>query len=173
VSNNPITYQLRDYADEPLNRQRRQRLLEIADDVDEMFEAMTDKAWHEGYECGKEEADGHVLADAGGDRMPVPGGAGLRVERQPLALGTCSDCLNWHSYDGEWGGCSSFLNGGTGSSCAARYDHSCGEWVGDVPEPTSEYEAGWRDGYERCRQEMTDTCDEMVRTARREAGLDG
>jgi hypothetical protein len=35
------------------------------------------------------------------------------------------------------------------------------------------YESGWREGYEQCRQEMTDMCDEMVRTARREAGLDG
>ena len=165
---NAVTFELRDYAEEPLNRQRKARMLELADDIDGMVDEITDRAWREGFECGKEEGgkDAQVRGAAGGD-------AGVRGPVRPAIAKTCSNCLNWHSYDGEWGGCSSFLNGGTGSSSAARADHSCGEWVGDVPEPASEYEAGWRDGYERCRQEMTDMCDEMVRTARREAGLDG
>lgn len=33
------------------------------------------------------------------------------------------------------------------------------------------YETGWREGYEQCRQEMTDECDRMVREAERHGGL--
>ena len=33
------------------------------------------------------------------------------------------------------------------------------------------HESGWREGYEQCRQEMTDKCDRMVREAERHGGL--
>ncbi len=33
------------------------------------------------------------------------------------------------------------------------------------------YESGWREGYEQCRQEMTDECDKRIREAERHGGL--